>query len=92
MDKKQIEAIVTRVTDEVRKEISVNETGAFRVDDLKAQLDGLSAAGNTQAWKISYDTSSSVLQKPRGEGLTEAWTISYDTSSSRVARDISGEK
>lgn len=92
MDKKQIEAIVARVTDEVRKEVATFEAGAFRVDDLKAQLEGLSSAGNTQAWKITYDTSSSALQSPRADALTAAWAITYDTSSSRVARDIPGDK
>ena len=92
MDKKQIEAIVTRVTDEVRKEISTNEIGAVRVEDLKAQLEGLSSAGNTQAWKITYDTSSSVLQSARGDGMKEAWSITYDTSSSRIAQNLGGEK
>lgn len=87
MDEKQIKKLVARVSDEVRKEVSANEATAFRVDDMKAQLDGLSAAGNTQAWKISYDTSSAALSSKVTDSLTQAWKISYDTSSSVLASD-----
>lgn len=79
----QIRKAVERATAEVFNEAKGFDAEAFKVSDLRAQLDGFAGGklGDEVAWTISYSTSSVVAEDPLGSLGEAAWTISYSTSS-----------
>ena len=72
-----IDAVVARVTEEVTKEINLNEA-TFSVSDLQEQLKGLSASGNEVAWSISYSTA--TAQVSVDHNYSEAASAQTDTT------------
>lgn len=74
LSRKDMEAIVSRVTESIVRELSSRPGGSA------ADLGEL--VGAETAWKITYDTSSEAISSIRGIAAVgeQAWKITYDTS------------
>jgi|GEM_PF-5982710 len=82
--KNERDELVARVKEEILREVNVQSAGRFKVTDLAEHLGNL-GRGADAAWKITYDTSSNVIQDGRiAAGALEAWKITYDTSSAVI--------
>lgn len=95
LTRKQLDEVVARVTEEVANEVRTYEREMFRVGDLRSYLTELVDAGGGSAWKITYDTSSGVIQglsQVARLGGDPAWKITYDTSSGRFAPGLETEQ
>ena len=70
MDENTLNRIVSRIKDEVVREVQLSESqGMTKVSDLKDQLKDVATFEPGKAWSISYDTSSSrigIQQPPVG--------------------------
>lgn len=84
---RDLNKLVAKVTAEVLREVEIHEAEAFKVSDLRTELESLGDTGSGSAWKISYDTSDGRAIGPIGNGAIRApsaWKISYDTSDRTV--------
>ena len=82
----ELTKLVTRAVAQVAKEIEAYER-AFGVEDLQKHVAKLREVGGDIAWKITYDTAGSSIERLRDVaqvGGEVAWKITYDTAGSPI--------